>query len=75
MKKRIARIPALITLGFLSSTEALWAHQGHGFDGTVQNLLHWLSSPDHVVAVLVLVGLSGVLAYAWASRRFSRRSF
>lgn len=27
----------------------LFAHEGHGFAGTVESLLHWLSSPYHVI--------------------------
>jgi hydrogenase/urease accessory protein HupE len=74
MMKRILSVPALTVLALLSSVEALWAHQGHGFDGTVQNLIHWLSSPDHTVAVLVAGCLVGVAVFVGMVRHLRRRS-
>jgi hydrogenase/urease accessory protein HupE len=74
MKRKMARIPVLVTAALASSAKALSAHQGHGLDGTVQNLLHWLSSPDHVLTILVILGLAGVGAYTRATRSASRRA-
>ena len=62
MMRQTTRISVLVAAALGSGAEALWAHPGHGIDGTVGSLLHWLSSPDHVVTVLVVVGVMGVAA-------------
>lgn len=62
MMRQTTRISLLVVAALGAGAEALWAHPGHGIDGTVGNLLHWLSSPDHVVAILAVVGVMGVLA-------------
>lgn len=74
MKRQMARIVVLAAAALGSSAEGLAAHQGHGFDGTVQNLLHWLASPDHVVTVLVILGLAAVGAHTWLTRSASDRA-
>jgi len=47
------------------------AHEGHGFIGTVESLLHWLSSPYHltIVAAIALVAVAIPLGI----RRLSQR--
>jgi hydrogenase/urease accessory protein HupE len=62
MTRQATRISLLVATALGSSADALWAHPGHGIDGTVGSLLHWLSSPDHVVVIITVVGAMGVAA-------------
>lgn len=56
-------------LALLGSTGAAFAHPGHGFDAT--QLLHWLTEPDHLLAMLLGASLSGIVAFI--AGRVSRR--
>lgn len=47
------------------------AHEGHGFDGTVHSLMHWLSDPYHIV--LLAAGLVAVVATPFVVRRIVQR--
>ena len=46
-----------------------WAHPGHGEPGATTTLLHLLTEPDHLLAILAVIG-----AGAWAVGRGHGRS-
>jgi len=50
MKKALALTAAALGI----TAESTWGHPGHGFDGTTQSAGHWLTSPDHLIAIVVL---------------------
>jgi hypothetical protein len=50
----------------------LFAHEGHGFSGTIDSVLHWLSSPYHIVLVAAIVAVA--VAIPLGARRLAERS-
>lgn len=47
-------------LALLGSTGAAFGHPGHGFDAA--QLLHWLTEPDHLLAMLLGASMAGIVA-------------
>lgn len=50
----------------------LFAHEGHGFAGTIESVLHWLSSPYHLVILAAVVAVA--IAIPLGIRRLAERS-
>ena len=53
----------------LGSAPAVWAHPGHGFVGTVESAVHWLSSVDHALTLMALIVMGGAVVGRRAFRR------
>jgi hydrogenase/urease accessory protein HupE len=64
---------ALVTL--LACSSAAHAHQGADHDGGVAGLLHYLTQPDHVLtmSLLLIGGLGAGIAAGFAVPRLARR--
>jgi hydrogenase/urease accessory protein HupE len=69
--KAIARV---IVIGAALAAGAAWAHPGHGQPGSATTLIHLLTEPDHVLALLSVSGLAVAgIAASSSGREESRR--
>ena len=61
----------LTLLALLAASGPLWAHPGHGQHGHHGfSLLHYLTEPEHVAGLVLLVAvIGGVAGWLWQRRR------
>lgn len=64
MKARIV----LAVAGLFAGVDSLAAHSGHGEPGSGNGIAHFLTEPEHVVAIVAAVAAVGVFA-AWSRQR------
>lgn len=50
----------------------LFAHEGHGFEGTISSLIHWLTSSYHLVLLAAIAVV--VVAIPLSARVMARRT-
>ena len=68
--KAIGRAVALVAA---AAAGMAWAHPGHGDTTTATTLFHLLTEPDHVLAILSVIGLGVAALGASSSSRSERR--
>lgn len=60
------------TFALLLLPTPLFAHEGHGFGGTLASLMHWLTSSYHLVLLAAVAVV--VIAIPLAARAMARRT-
>jgi len=60
------------TFALLLLPAPLFAHEGHGFTGTVASLVHWLTDSYHLVLVAAIAIVAIVIPLA--ARAMARRN-